>query len=155
VREMKLATVTARVNAALRTGFIGFVYVVLVSCGFRMGGDNIPNWQAISMIWGIPFLIYLIDGAFNRATIGMRLTDVQFRMFSGDPISFWAYLGRLLIGILFYPLLPVILIAMFFDPHRRTLVDRGMGTAVWKRPSARGPTKSRGFEVIPLEERQS
>jgi uncharacterized RDD family membrane protein YckC len=82
-----------------------------------------------------------------RATIGMLMAGQRFCDQDGNDISFRRCLGRIALGWVLFPLLPVTWILILLDDRRRTLADRLTGVRVMAivKVDRRAP---RGFPVV-------
>lgn len=103
-----------------------------------------------------PMILLMLDGVFRGATFGMRRNKLSFASLNGEKISHIRCSLRIVMGFLLIPLLPVSAIVMGSDRFRRSLADLICGTAVWEPTTGlENESKIYGFEVIPLEKRQS
>jgi uncharacterized RDD family membrane protein YckC len=154
--SITLASFQSRNVAAQWTLFFWIIAVPLLSFGLRIAAvaDLIHPWQGFLIVFGLPSVAYLMVGASHRATAGMRIQRIVFARVHGDTISFAQAFVRLSIGLLLIPLLPISIIIKYCDRYGRSLADLICGTAVWQLPMPQ-KRERRGFEVIPLEERQS
>ncbi len=81
---------------------------------------------AYSFYYGLPLLLVTIYGTRTRATLGMRLGDID-----GEEISWRRSFVRIAVGIILVPLFPVSWFLAVRDDKRRTLADRICKTVVW------------------------
>jgi uncharacterized RDD family membrane protein YckC len=97
---------------------------------------------ALAMQW-IFLLLFLADGAWRRATFGMRRAGLEVSRQDGTVPSYWRAFGRLFVGALLLPLSPISWYLLYF--WSRSLADFICGTVIIMRIE---PIGSRGFEVI-------
>ena len=84
------------------------------------------------VVWLFPLLFTAVSDAASNATYGMKLREVVFRDVQGAPISRWRHMGRVLLGFLCVPLLPVSIITCIRDAKNRSIPDLLCGTIVCK-----------------------
>lgn len=116
----------------------------------RMGAGGLPNWFLLASVWSLAAVWVVLDGSLTRfdraddvinkgpkpyrhqrrATYGMRVRRVEFRLPDGAYISFGRCALRIFLGMLALPLGPVSLLLAMTDPQRRTIADRLCGTVV-------------------------
>jgi len=146
------ASVGQKVGAFLRTVGVGVACVFVL--GFVMRVGRVSGVIAGLTASGSPLAAIWIIGADRRGTCGMRMVGLRFGTVQGGPIGFWRCLGRIVLGVILVPVLPVSAWMAARDRLYRTLADLVCGTAVWVEPREGDDGVSRGFEVMPLEERQ-
>ena len=83
-------------------------------------------------VWPFPLLFTAVSGAASNATYGMRLRGLVFRDVHRAPISRWRHIGRVLLGFLCVPVLPVSIITCIRDANNRSIPDLLCGTIVCK-----------------------
>src|SRR5437899_1285822 len=83
----------------------------------------VARWLPPAIVFGIPSAWYVLDGAVNRATYGMRRARIRFCSIDFSEAAFEACLLRLMAGVLTMPISPILGLAALFDSRRRTLVD--------------------------------
>jgi len=146
------ASIPQKMSAFLRTFGAGAGCVAVLAFLMRVG--MVGEVVAGVTMYGVPLAALSIMGADRRGTCGMRVMGLRFGTVQGGPIGFWRCLGRIVAGVAFVPLMPVSAWMAARDRLYRTLADLVCGTAVWVEPRERDDRMRRGFEVMPLEERQ-
>ncbi len=82
------------------------------------------------VVYGLPTLLFVTNGAFSRATVGMRARGIRFGDLDGGLLGWRRCAQRIAIGIVCLPLFLVSWVMALMDEKRRTLADRICGTAV-------------------------
>jgi len=149
--DRRPAPLASRVAAWLITFWMLVLYIGVV--GLCLGAIRLSIFARLIVVFVVPILAISWEGAFERSTYGMRLMTIRIRSRSGEPIDFWWCFARILLAITLAPLAPISGVVALIDPRRRSLADLICGTAVWQEPKEREQPR-RGFEVMPLEERQ-
>jgi uncharacterized RDD family membrane protein YckC len=76
-------------------------------------------------IIALPIIMwFILDSSVNRASYGMRRRHIRYATLQGEQPSFGHYLLRDKTAMLLLPILPISLLMVVSDPHRRSLADR-------------------------------
>jgi uncharacterized RDD family membrane protein YckC len=146
-----LASIRQRGDAAATSA--ARIVLWVFACGFLFCavGAGLPSarspgpLQHIADAWLIfltyifPLLVNAIYSARYGGTFGMVKYGIGYARHPGGQTSRFRCFVRTFAGILCMPLLPISLLTMYVDAHRRSLADLLCGTTVrvgtWDRPS--------------------
>ena len=81
-------------------------------------------------VWLVPLLWFVLDGAFHRATYGMRSRKLVFVFQEAAQASRLRSLCRIAMGIVLMPVLPVTVVVALADRKHRTIADLVCSTTV-------------------------
>ena len=151
-RLPSVAPLYRRVEAAATTATPILFWWMLGSVGMCGMADAMlqpakSEWARVSIVaagyfavWLFPLFFTAVSGAASNATYGMKLRGLIFRDVQGAPVSRWRHIGRVLLGFLCVPVLPVSIITCIRDANNRSIPDLLCGTIVCK-------TSSTGMEA--------
>jgi hypothetical protein len=132
-----VAPMVRRFEACVRTLVLAMAwfFIGMPLIGFPFGRAlsalGVPLDVAFGVIWSLPGIGFILDGARARATYGMRHPKLIFAASDGCELTFLSCSVRILVGFLLLPLAPVSFAMGMHDSRNRTLADRLCGTVVY------------------------